>query len=163
MNYHNITTDDMLNGDGLRTVLWVAGCSHHCPFCQNPETHDENSGILFDAAAKEELFTKLAPSYINGITFSGGDPLYPGNRETVGNLIKEVKEKFPKKTIWVYTGFLFDDVKDLDFIKLIDVMVDGRFENDKKDVKLHWKGSSNQRVIDVQKTFETGEVVLHNS
>lgn len=103
MRYHNITTDDMLNGDGLRTVLWVAGCNHKCKGCHNPITWDVNGGIPFDDTAKTELFEKLSKDYISGITFSGGDPLHPQNRECIGSLIREVAEKFPTKTIWLYT------------------------------------------------------------
>ena len=91
MNYHNITVDDMLNGDGLRTVLWVAGCDHRCPGCQTPETWAENGGIPFDEAAKEELFEALSRDYMTGVTFSGGDPLYCSNIETVGALIAEIR------------------------------------------------------------------------
>ena len=110
MNYHNITVDDMLNGDGLRTVLWVSGCEHRCRGCQNPQTWPEHSGVPFDDAAREELFGYLSRDYISGVTFSGGDPLFPANRETVGALVREIREHFPQKTIWLYTGSLFEDV-----------------------------------------------------
>ena len=106
----------MLNGDGLRTVLWVAGCSHGCKGCHNPITWDICGGIPFDEAAKAELFEALEPDYVSGITFSGGDPLHMQNREEIGQLIEEVREKFPHKTIWVYTGYLWDDVKDLPYV-----------------------------------------------
>ena len=99
MRYHNITKDDMLNGDGLRVVLWVAGCEHHCPNCQNPVTWDINGGLEFDEAAKKEIFDELEKNYVSGITFSGGDPLHTQNRKDVGALIEEIKEKFPNKTI----------------------------------------------------------------
>ncbi|MBR6615229.1 MAG: anaerobic ribonucleoside-triphosphate reductase activating protein [Lachnospiraceae bacterium] len=161
MRYHNITKDDMLNGDGLRTVLWVAGCSHGCKNCHNPITWDICGGIPFDEAAKKELFEALEPDYISGITFSGGDPLHMQNRGEVGELIKEVREKYPNKTIWVYTGYTWDDVKDLPYLQYADVLVDGPFVEELKDVTLHWKGSANQRVIDVKKTLESGEIVLH--
>lgn len=101
MRYHNITKDDMLNGDGLRVVLWVAGCEHHCPNCQNPVTWDINGGLEFDEAAKKEIFDELEKNYVSGITFSGGDPLHTQNRKDVGALIEEIKEKFPNKTIWI--------------------------------------------------------------
>ena len=101
MQYHNITKDDMLNGDGLRVVLWVAGCTHGCKECQNPVTWDPNGGLLFDERAKEELFEQLEKSYISGITYSGGDPLYVGNREAITALAKEIREKFPEKTQWL--------------------------------------------------------------
>ena len=162
MRYHNITKDDMLNGDGLRTVLWVAGCSHQCPGCQNPITWDICGGLPFDDGAKEELFEALDKPYISGITLSGGDPLHEANRAETGSLIEEIHEKFPEKTIWVYTGFLWEEVRDLGFMKLVDVLVDGRFMEAKKDVALHWRGSSNQRVIDVKRTLADGEIVLHD-
>ena len=163
MQYHNITKDDMLNGDGLRVVLWVAGCGHACPGCHNPITWDENGGLPFDEAAKEEIFTELAKDYVSGVTFSGGDPLYPANREQVGALAREVHARFPEKTIWLYTGFLWEDIKDLPFLKYVDVLVDGPFVEAEKDVTLHWKGSANQRVIDVKKSLAQGSVVLYES
>ena len=161
MRYHNITKDDMLNGDGLRTVLWVAGCSHGCKNCHNPITWDICGGVPFDEAAKEEIFAELRQSYTSGITFSGGDPLHMENREEVGALIEEIRQTFPEKTIWVYTGYLWEEVKELPYMAHVDVLVDGRFVEELKDATLHWKGSSNQRVIDVKKTLETGEIVLH--
>ena len=161
MRYHNITKDDMLNGDGLRTVLWVSGCDHCCKDCQNPITWDPNGGLVFDAEAKEELYEVLGRDYISGLTLSGGDPLYATNRDEILKLVKEVKEKFPTKTIWMYTGFLWESIKDLEIMNYIDVLVYGEFEVDKKDVQLFWRGSANQRVIDVPKTKESGEVVLH--
>ena len=108
MRYHNITKDDMLNGDGLRAVLWVAGCTHKCKGCHNPVTWDIEGGIPFDDAAKEELFEAIKPDYISGVTFSGGDPLHPANHVEVAVLAKEIKETFPNKTIWLYTGFCWD-------------------------------------------------------
>ena len=161
MRYNNITKDDILNGDGLRTVLWVAGCSHGCKNCQNPITWDICGGIPFDEAAKEEIFAELRNDYVSGITFSGGDPLHMQNRGEVGELIQEIHEKFPDKTIWVYTGYTWEEVMELPYLKMVDVRVDGEFVEELKDVTLHWKGSSNQRVIDVKKTLATGEVVLH--
>lgn len=161
MRFHNITTDDMLNGDGLRTVLWVSGCSHCCKDCHNPITWDPNGGVLFDKEAKEELFDKLGKDYISGITFSGGDPLYTGNRQEITSLAREIREKFPNKTIWLYTGFVWESIKQLPIMQDIDVLVDGDFQCDLKDNNLYWRGSSNQRVIDVQKSLESDEVVLH--
>lgn len=161
MRYHNITKDDMLNGDGLRVVLWVAGCSHCCEECHNPITWDPNGGLLFDEAAKKEIFDELDKNYISGITFSGGDPLHIANAYDVTLLAKEIKEKYPEKTIWLYTGSLWNEVKHMEIIKYIDVLVDGEFEIEKKDEALHWKGSANQMVIDVQESLDKGEVKLH--
>ena len=153
MRYHNITKDDMLNGDGLRVVLWVAGCSHCCKECHNPITWDPNGGILFDEEAKGEIFEQLEKDYVSGITFSGGDPLHPQNRLDVKNLMAEIKEKFPQKTIWLYTGDSWENILYYPMMNYVDVVVDGEFMVDKKDAKLHWKGSSNQRVIDVKKSL----------
>ena len=161
MRYHNITKDDRLNGDGLRVVLWVAGCEHACPQCQNPVTWDINGGIPFDESAKQEVFKELDKSYISGITLSGGDPLHTYNRKEIGVLIDEIKDKYPNKTIWVYTGYEWQDICDLPFINKIDVLVDGKFDASLKDVTLPWKGSSNQKVIDVQKSIELDKIVLH--
>ena len=161
MRYHNITKDDMLNGDGLRVVLWVAGCTHKCKECQNPITWDINGGLEFGESEKKEIFDQLDESYISGITFSGGDPLHPQNRQPVYELAKEIKEKYPDKTIWLYTGFLWEEIKDLPIIPYIDVIVDGEFKIELLDPQLYWKGSSNQRVIDVPATLKKGEVVLH--
>ncbi len=104
----------MLNGDGLRVVLWVAGCEHHCPNCQNPVTWDINGGLEFDEAAKKEILMNLK-NYVSGITFSGGDPLHTQNRKDAGALIEEIKEKFPNKTIWIYSGYDWQEVKDLPY------------------------------------------------
>ena len=154
MRYHNITKDDMLNGEGLRVVLWVAGCSHGCKNCQNPITWDPNGGLPFDEAAKAEIFAELEKDYISGITFSGGDPLYMGNREDMTALAKEIKETFPDKKTWLYTGYLWEEISALPIMAYLDVIVDGRFVEELKDPQLHWKGSFNQRIIDVQKSLE---------
>ena len=161
MNYHNITKDDMLNGDGLRVVLWVAGCTHQCAGCQNPITWDLAGGLPFGEAAENELFEELKRPHVSGVTFSGGDPLHPFNRSEVFRLMKKSKELFPDKTVWVYTGFLWEDLKDIPEMKYADVLVDGEFEKDKNDNNLHWVGSSNQRVIDVQKSLKENIVCLH--
>ncbi len=153
MRYHNITKDDMLNGDGLRVVLWVAGCSHCCKECQNPITWDPNGGLVFDETAKQEIFEQLDKSYISGITFSGGDPLHSANRLEIRKLAEEIKEKYPDKTIWLYTGDTWEHILHYPMMKNIDVLVDGEFIVEQKDVKLLWKGSKNQRVIDVQKSL----------
>lgn len=144
----------MLNGDGLRVVLWVAGCNHCCRGCQNPITWDPDGGLLFDQAAKDEIFEQLDKDYISGITFSGGDPLHPANRLDVRELMAEIRARYPDKSIWLYTGDSWEDILHYPIMKYIDVLVDGEFHEAEKDVKLQWKGSSNQRVIDVQRTLE---------
>lgn len=187
MNYHNITYPDMNNGTGLRVVLWLSGCSHHCKGCQNPQTWNPESGIEFDLTAKEEIFEQLSKDYISGITFSGGDPLHENNINEVLNLISEICTTFPNKTIWLYTGYKIEEISfcramhdfvkgDCNFQKALDneeknlirqmiisqcdVLVDGRYEEDKRSPNLPWVGSSNQRVIDVQKSLKEGKVIL---
>lgn len=168
MKYHDITHDDMKNGDGLRVVLWVSGCSHHCPGCQNPITWDPNDGKEYDLAARIEIYKELQKDYISGLTISGGDPFYIGNILETMALCRTVKQSFIDKTVWVYTGYTWEFLQDcLDFPesmwKYIDVLVDGEFEQDKLDVNYPWAGSTNQRVIDVQESLKRGKVVLYAS
>ncbi len=155
MRYHNITKDDMRNGNGLRVVLWLSGCSHCCKGCHNPITWDPNGGLLFDENAKNEIFDQLSKPYISGITFSGGDPLHAANRLDVRSLMEEIKEQFPAKTIWLYTGDSWEQIFHYSLMEYVDVLVDGEFMLDLLDVKLLWKGSKNQRVIDVKKTLKS--------
>lgn len=179
MNYHDITTCDMLNGDGLRVVLWVSGCEIHCKNCQNPITWDCNGGLPFTEETKKELFSYLEKDYIHGITFSGGHPLHKNNVEVINRLICEIKKIYPDKDIWVYTGYTFEDImtewffgdfiSDLDLITRSDkyniilnsdVLVDGMYIEELKDNNAHWVGSTNQRVIDIPKTFESIEMEM---
>ena len=163
MRYHNITKEDMLNGDGLRVVLWVAGCDHCCKECQNPITWDPEGGLAFDDAARQEIFDQLDKSYISGITFSGGDPLHPANIAGVRELMSQIHKEYPKKTIWLYTGALWEEIKNDPMMQYVDVLVDGEFIVEQKDNTLRWKGSRNQRVIDVKKTLADPQqkVILH--
>lgn len=167
MRYHNITHDDMSNGDGLRVVLWVAGCDHHCRGCQNPVTWNPADGLPFSLRDKEEIYNELRKDYISGITFSGGDPLHPANREDVYDLMKAIKQDFPDKTIWVYTGYTWKEIEFnpvlYSMMEFVDVLVDGKFVDALKDVTYPWAGSINQKVIDVQKTIKEGRVILHES
>lgn len=149
----------MLNGDGLRVVLWTAGCSHCCKECQNPITWDPNGGLPFTCSEKAEIFAELDKEYISGITFSGGDPLHPANIGEVTALAKEIREKYPQKTIWLYTGSLWEEIENEEIVRYLDICIDGEFEVDKKDPSLQWRGSSNQRVIQVQATLREGRIV----
>lgn len=173
MNYHKIEKTSIANGTGIRVVLWCSGCSLHCKGCQNPKTWDINSGKLFDESAKQELFESLNKPYIQGITFSGGHPLECANVETVYNLILEIKEKFSEKDIWLYTGYKFEDVMNSPLIDIYttlrkriieqcDAVVDGPYVEELRDITLKWRGSSNQRVIDVKNTLKEGNIVLYN-
>lgn len=160
MNYIKITPVDVANGPGCRVVLWTAGCEHHCPQCHNQSTWNPASGQLFDDIALTKLIENMSADYIDGITLSGGDPLYPANREKVTETCKILKKKFPNKTIWCYTGYLFEDVKDLEIINYIDVLVDGPFLINKKNLNLVFRGSSNQRLINVPKSLKENKIVL---
>ena len=174
MNYHNITYPDMNNGDGLRVVLWLSGCSHHCYNCQNPQTWDVNSGIPFDKSAKEELFRELDKNYISGLTLSGGDPLHEANLDGVLDLVNKIRLSFPNKTIWIYSGYRWSEIfndgvyltrdcagwKRREIVKKCDVMIDGKYIDSLRDPQLKWKGSSNQHVINIEKSMIKGEIVL---
>lgn len=164
MNYHDIKHDDMNNGPGLRVTLFVSGCDHYCNGCQNPETWDTKSGIPFDNTAIEEIFKQLDNDYISGITFSGGDPLNANNRVEVCSLIHQIRLKYGKsKSIWIYTGYTWEEiVNTLTPVLLgVDVLIDGMFQKDLADVNYHWAGSTNQRVIDVQRSLEEKKIVLY--
>lgn len=179
MNYHNITYPDMNNGSGLRVVLWLSGCSHQCKECQNPQTWDSESGIEFGKEAEEELFRELSKDYISGLTLSGGDPLHEENLDSVLELLNKIRILFGNtKTVWLYSGYTCEEIffpillntpmsveesHRIEIIKLCDVLVDGRFEADKKDLSLPFRGSANQRIIDVKKTLQNKEVVLWTS
>ena len=130
MNYLQITHEDVCNGEGLRVVLWLSGCSHHCYNCQNPQTWNPDNGIPFDESAKQEIFNELSKDYISGITFSGGDPLYEYNLDEVLKLVKQIRNSYPDKTIWLYTGFEWNSLMskicqptfpDKDFERIIEI------------------------------------------
>lgn len=169
MRYHNITKADMLNGEGLRVVLWVAGCSHHCPGCQNAITWDPLDGLEFDDAAKKEIFNELEKDWCSGITLSGGDPLFLRNRREIARLVIDIRDKFPSKTIWLYTGYRYDELlneidddKDLNTILYhIDVLLDGKFVLKLASEKIHYVGSSNQEIIDVPKSLKENRKILY--
>lgn len=162
MNYHNITKSDMLNGDGLRVVLWVAGCEHHCKGCQNPITWDPEGGLIFDEAALNEIRKELDKPYISGITFSGGDPLHPANRAKVLELAALAKHLYGK-SVWLYTGYEWEAIHRLPGIETIDVIVDGKFIEELADVTYPWAGSTNQRIIDVKKSLACGCAIKYET
>ena len=186
-NYHDITKDDMNNGDGLRVVLWMSGCNHRCPGCQNPETWDCSSGIPFTEESEIELFEDLSKEWIDGITFSGGDPLFPRNRDAVKDIIQKMKKQYPEKTVWLYTGYTLKsseagwyfedecpwlmehDKFTIDWLDQIDVLVDGPFDQQIRKVNVaekkdpYWCGSSNQRVIDVKSSLRCGKIALYET
>lgn len=152
----------MLNGDGLRAVLWVAGCCHNCKGCQNPITWDVDGGIPFDVDAEKELLACVSQPHTSGVTFSGGDPLHPANRNGVSQIIQKIKSEFSQKTIWVYTGYLWEEIRELPLMQNVDVLVDGKYIENLRDPKLHWCGSTNQRIIDVKRSLRSSSVILWN-
>lgn len=169
MRYHNITKADMLNGEGLRVVLWTSGCSHHCQACQNVITWNPDDGLLFDDEAREEIFAELEHDWCSGLTLSGGDPLFIPNREEIGKLVVEVKRRFPDKTIWCYTGYTWEELLEQSasdealntILENIDVLLDGKFVFRLALEKLHYVGSSNQNIIDVKKSLEKNKKILY--
>lgn len=162
MNYIKITKNDIANGPGVRCVLWVAGCTQRCRGCQNPSTWDFNAGKPFDENAKQELFNALDKAYIQGLTISGGHALESKNFDTIINLVREVKTKFPTKDIWLYTGYLYEELyyREISRILLyIDILVDGPYIEEQRDITLAFRGSRNQRLIDVKETLKQGKII----
>ena len=175
MNYEKIDKCSVSNGIGVRTVLWVSGCDIHCHNCQNPQTWDFNSGIPFTEDTMKEILEDLSKPYIKGLTLSGGHPLDPHNLPEVYEIVKRVKSEFPNKDIWLYTGYKWEDIvekdrimknlkdndiSELDIIKFCDILVDGAYVDELRDISLPFMGSSNQRIIDVQKSLEQNKVIL---
>lgn len=170
MNYVEVKNYDISNGTGVRVSLFVSGCTHHCKNCFNKEAWDFNYGKEFTNEVIDQIISSLNHSYIEGLTILGGEPMELVNQEGILPLIKRVKKELPSKNIWIYTGYSFDDdlipwSKKYNFTKEIlnnvDVIVDGEFIEDKKDVTKYFRGSSNQRIIDVKETLKTNEIVLH--
>ena len=170
MNYCNVKNCDIANGVGVRVSLFVSGCRNRCKNCFQPETWDFNYGKPFDEQTEEKLIKMLAPSYINGLTVLGGEPMEPENQRALLPFLKKVKAAYPQKTIWLYTGFTLEELRSPDcrahteyteeILKLLDVLVDGRFVDEKKNISLRFRGSENQRLIDVAATLAAGSVTL---
>ena len=172
MHYGALKKFDIANGEGIRTSLFVSGCRNRCKNCFQPETWDFNYGRPFDEEAKKEIFDSMSSSSVRGITILGGEPMEPENQREILPLLREFREKFPDKTVWLFTGNLYEELtgalgehpKCLDItaelLSLVDILVDGRFEEEKKRLGLRFRGSSNQRIIDMNKTRATGEIVI---
>lgn len=171
MNYGEIKKTDIANGEGVRVSLFVSGCRRHCKNCFNKVTWDFGYGKPFTEETQKELLDALAPAHIAGLTLLGGDPMEPENQRALLPFVKRVRRELPQKTIWCYTGYTFREGAleeqeancevTKEFISLLDVLVDGRFIEELKDIRLVFRGSSNQRVIDVQNTLKSGNVVLY--
>lgn len=163
MNYLGVNKCDTGNGPGIRVSLWVAGCNHKCEGCQNPESWNPNSGSPFTKYEENALIESLKKPFIKGLTISGGDPLFPSNREEILNIVKRVKTELPEKTIWLWTGYLWEEIKGLELMHYIDVIVDGPFILSQRDVSLPYSGSPNQRVIDVSESLKNNKIYIFPS
>lgn len=165
MNYTKILRMDIANGPGFRCTLWVTGCRRHCPGCFNVKAQDPNFGSPFDDEAKEKIFKELADPNNDGLSLMGGEPMSvcSDNRRQIIQLCREVKDRFPEKSIWMWSGFLYEEICEnpdmMDVLHYIDVLVDGPFEETKKDLSCPFRGSTNQRVIDVKKSRKMGKIV----
>lgn len=174
MNWAEIKTNDIANGEGIRTSIFVSGCKHRCKNCFNQIAWDFTFGKPFTNETARNIFKSVEPHWINGITLLGGEPFEPENQSALLDFLKAFHEKFPKKTVWCYTGFTFEEISGisseksrastdtaLEMLKYIDILVDGRFIEEKKDIRLKFRGSANQRVIDIKKTLKTNKIVLY--
>ena len=173
MNYATIKWTDIANGEGVRISLFVSGCTRGCKNCFNKVAWDFSYGELFDEKIQEKILDRLGASYISGLSLLGGEPLEPQNQEALLPFVRKVKEKYPEKSIWCYTGYTLNEKSGVlcekkkntphtkELISLFDVLVDGAYVEELKDIRLKFRGSSNQRVIDVQKTLQNGKVVLY--
>ena len=169
MNYATIKPIDVANGPGVRVSLFVSGCTHHCKGCFNSEAWDFNYGKPFEKQAEEEIFSALSPDYIEGFSLLGGEPFEPQNQETLLPFLRKLKDKFPNKSIWCYSGYSFEDIvagnvgdklTAMSMLSLIDILVDGEFIEEQKDLHLRIRGSANQRIIDVKKSLRSDSIVF---
>ena len=170
MHYGNIKKLDIANGDGVRVTLFVSGCRNHCEHCFQPETWDFDYGKPFTEDSVQELLKALEPDYVDGLTLLGGEPFEPENQRELVGLLREVRERCPKKDVWCYSGYTLEQLcgnvqphceVTEEMLSMIDVLVDGRFVEALKDVSLKFRGSSNQRIIDLKQTKVCGRIVLY--
>lgn len=171
MHYGTIKVNDIANGEGVRVSLFVSGCTNHCKECFNPETWNFEYGTPFTEQTQQYILDNLKPEFINGLSLLGGEPFEPRNQKELLPFVKRVRETYPNKTIWAYSGFRLEDELlktgsypnceyTLELLKNIDVLVDGRFDRDLRDIRLNFRGSSNQRIILVQESLKSGKIVL---
>ncbi len=161
MKYNIIRKMDISNGPGVRVSVFMQGCDFHCKNCFNPETWNFDGGKEFTQESIDEVINLCGKDHIKGLSILGGEPMHPKNIEATTKLAREFKEKYPNKNIWVWSGFKFDEeLKDKEVLKYIDVLVDGRYVDELHNPTLKWKGSENQRVIDVQKSLNSNKIVL---
>ena len=170
MYYGNIKNCDVADGEGVRVTLFVSGCTNHCPGCFQPQTWDFTYGQPFTAETEDYILALLAPDYINGLTLLGGEPFEPDNQRALLPFVKRVRERYPKKTVWAFTGFTLETLLEEgshphcevteELLSLIDVLVDGPFVQEKKNLALRFRGSENQRLIDLNASRKEGKLVL---
>ena len=171
MYYGNIKLNDIANGEGIRVSLFVSGCTNHCKECFNPETWNFEYGNPYTEETEEFILDNLKSEFVNGLTLLGGEPFEPKNQQVLLELVKKVRALYPNKTIWAYSGFRFEDelLKEgsypnceytLELLKNIDILVDGRFDRDLKDIRLNFRGSRNQRIIDIKETLKNNKIIL---
>ncbi len=171
MNYGRIFFNDIANGIGCRTALFVSGCTHHCKECFNEETWDFSYGEPFTREVEDKIIQSLEPSYIDGLTILGGEPMEKANQAVIRPFLERVKKEAPGKTIWIYSGYVWEELTDPDntrchsadtepILSMLDILVDGEFVLEKKNIMLHFRGSENQRIIDVPQTLRSGSIVL---
>lgn len=172
MHYGKIKKCDVANGEGIRTSLFVSGCRNRCEGCFQPETWAFDYGTPFDSAAEEEIFDSMRIPSVRGLTVLGGEPMEPENQRELLPFIREFKKRYPDKTLWIFTGNLYEELTagvgnhpkctndTAELLSYADILVDGRFEEDKKSLGIRFRGSTNQRIIDMNKTRETGEIVI---
>lgn len=170
MNFATIKYFDIANGPGVRTCLFVSGCTHRCPGCFNYEAWDFSYGEPFDNAIQDKLIESLEPDYVDGMTILGGEPMEPSNQEALVEFVERVRQTYPDKSLWMFTGDTYEDLTDKNserhtpytdrILEALDVLVDGKFIEELKDITLRFRGSSNQRLIDLAKTRESGQVVI---
>ena len=171
MNYAEIKYNDIANGTGVRTSLFVSGCTHHCKECFNPMTWDFCYGKNFDKSVEDEIIASLEPAWISGLTLLGGEPMEPANQKVLRPFLERVKKTYPDKTVWVYSGYTFEELTDESYtrahtedtvpiLSLADVLVDGEFVLDLKNISLRFRGSSSQRIIDLKASMKSGEAII---
>ena len=162
MRYNLIRKMDIADGPGVRVSIFMQGCQFNCKNCFNPETWDFNGGKEFNDEVIEKVLQLCKKDHIKGLSILGGEPMNPINREGTTRLAKKFKENFPDKNLWMWTGFKYEDLKDEEVFKYVDVLVDGQYKDELHDPTLKWKGSDNQRVIDIKKSRENNEIVIFN-
>ena len=160
MRYNQIRKMDIADGPGVRVSIFFQGCAFHCKNCFNSETWDFNGGKEFTIETIDKVLDLCSEDYIKGLSILGGEPMHPANIEGTLTLAQAFKERYPNKNLWVWTGFLFEQLKNQEVLKYIDVLVDGQYVDELRDPRLKWKGSSNQRVIDVQKSLKQNKIVI---